>query len=118
MLRHPIFRITPQYLLRLVYIQDLLFVLVERDMKLRYKRSVLGLAWSLLNPLLQLAVFYFIFTFILPLNIPHFSSYLLTGLLVWNWFASSLLLATGTIVDNRELIRRPGFLSGILPTVT
>jgi len=87
-------------------------------MKLRYKRSVLGIVWSMLNPLLQLLVFYFVFGLLLPLNIPHYASFLFTGVLAWNWFQSSLLFATGAIVDNRELIRRPGFPIAILPTVT
>ena len=61
---------------RLIYIRDLLRELVGRDMKLRYKRSVLGIAWTLLNPLLQLLVFLFIFNLVLPLHIPHYSSFL------------------------------------------
>ena len=50
-------------------------------MKLRYKRSVLGIVWSMLNPLLQLLVFYFVFGLLLPLNIPHYASFLFTGVL-------------------------------------
>ena len=103
---------------RVIHTRDLLRELVARDMKLRYKRSVLGIFWSLLNPLLQLLVFYFVFGVLLPLNIPHYASFLFTGVLVWSWFQASLLFATGAIVDNRELIRRPGFPTAILPTVT
>jgi lipopolysaccharide transport system permease protein len=103
---------------RVIHTRDLLRELVARDMKLRYKRSVLGIVWSLLNPLLQLLVFYFVFGLLLPLNIPHYPSFLFTGVLVWSWFQSSLMCATGAIVDNRELIRRPGFPIAILPTVT
>jgi lipopolysaccharide transport system permease protein len=103
---------------RLIYRRDLLRELVGRDMKLRYKRSVLGIAWTLLNPLMQLLVFLFVFNVVLPLNIPHYSSFLFTGILVWNWFQGSLNQATGAIVDNRELLRRPGFSMAILPIVT
>ena len=103
---------------RLIYIRDLLRELVGRDMKLRYKRSVLGIAWTLLNPLMQLLVFLFVFNLVLPLNIPHYSSFLFAGILVWNWFQGSLNQSTGAIVDNRELLRRPGFFSPILPIVT
>lgn len=96
---------------------ELLRELVFRDLRLRYKRSALGILWSLFNPLLQLLVFGFVFSLVLPLNIPHFTLFLFIGLLAWNWFQSSLLEATGAIVDNRDLIRRPGFSSVILPVV-
>lgn len=110
-------RITQDNLRRLIYVRDLLRELVVRDMKLRYKRSVLGIAWSILNPLAQLLVFGFVFRFILPVKIPNYSSFLFCGVLAWNWFSSSLLLSTGAIVDNRDLIKRPGFPAAILPTV-
>jgi lipopolysaccharide transport system permease protein len=103
---------------RIVYIYDLLLELVIRDMKLRYKRSVLGIAWSLLNPILQLLVLLFIFTYAIPIKIPNYFSYLFTGLLSWSWFQASLLLSTNAIVQNRELIKQPGFPSAMLPTVT
>jgi lipopolysaccharide transport system permease protein len=103
---------------RLAYLRDLLWVLVGRDMKLRYKRSVLGFAWSLLNPLAQLLVFSFVFITVLPLNIPNYVSFLFSGLLSWNWFNTSLFTATDAIVANRELVRRPGFPVAILPLIT
>jgi lipopolysaccharide transport system permease protein len=103
---------------QLFYMIDLLRELILRDMKLRYKRSLLGIAWSLLNPLAQLLVLSLIFSLVLPLNIPNYASFLFTGLLAWNWFQTSLYAATGAIVDNRELIRRPGFSPTILPIVT
>jgi len=102
----------------MIHARDLLRELVVRDMKLRYKRSVLGILWSLVNPLVQLLVFYFIFGLLLPLNIHHYATFLLTGVLAWSWFQSSLLFSTGAIVDNRDLIKRPGFPAAILPTVT
>jgi lipopolysaccharide transport system permease protein len=103
---------------RFVHIRDLLRELVIRDMKLRYKRSILGIGWSLLNPLAQLLVFRFIFEDVLPANVPNFTPYLFTGVLVWNWFQMSLVFGTTCVVDNRDLIKRPGFPIAILPTVT
>lgn len=103
---------------RLIYLRDLVLILVGRDLKLRYKRSWLGIGWTLLNPLAQLLVFYFIFTAVLPLNVPHYPSFLFTGILAWNWFQSALLLAAGAIVDHRELIRQPGFPPAVLPIAT
>ena len=96
---------------------DLLRTLVIRDMKLRYKRSVLGIAWSLFNPLAQLLVFGFVFRYVLPTNIAHYTGFLFIGILAWTWFASALTQATVAIVDNGELIRYPGFPEMILPVV-
>lgn len=103
---------------RLPYLYDLLKELVNRDIKLLYKRSVLGIAWTLISPLLQLAVFAFIFQLVLPVEIPNYSSFVFTGLLAWNWFQNSLFQATGVIINSRPLIRQPGFPTPILPVVT
>lgn len=102
----------------IVYIWDLLYELVTREIKLRYKRSVLGIAWSLLNPLAQLLVFNLVFRWILPLNIPNYAAYLFTGLLAWNWFQAALISGAGVIVEHRELVRKPGFPIPVLPVVT
>jgi lipopolysaccharide transport system permease protein len=102
----------------LIYYFDLISVLVSRELKILYKRSVLGIAWTLINPLLQLAVFSFVFQAILQVNIPHYGSYAFSGLLVWTWTQSSLIQATGLITNNRPLIRQPAFPVAILPVVT
>src|SRR3989304_6174140 len=103
---------------RLIYVRDLLGVLVGREMKLRYRRSALGFAWSMLHPLGQMLVFGFIFGSVLPLGISNYPAFLISGLLAWNWFNAALYQATESIVDNRDLIRRPGFPIAILPAVT
>lgn len=103
---------------RLTYYFDLVSILVSRELKLLYKRSMLGIAWTLINPLLQLAVFSFVFQAILQVNVPHYGSYAFSGLLVWTWTQSSLIQATGLITNNRPLIRQPSFPVAILPLVT
>lgn len=103
---------------QLVHLRDLLLELVGRDMKIRYKRSALGISWSLITPMLQLLVFYLLFQAILALPLRRFTSFTLTGLLVWGWFQSSLNQGAAAITGNRELVRRPGFPSAILPVVT
>ena len=103
---------------RFIYIRDLLLTLVGREMKLRYKRSILGIAWSLLTPLAQLAVYFLTFDVLLPLNVPNYASFLFTGVLVWNWFQGALHQVTSSVVENRDLIRRPGFPIMVIPIVT
>jgi lipopolysaccharide transport system permease protein len=102
----------------IAYLRDLVRELVIRDLKLRYKGSYLGLAWSLLNPLAQLLVFTFVFQYILPLDIENYSAFLFAGLLAWSWFQSSLSASATVIVEGRSLIKRPGFPAAILPIVT
>ncbi|MEW6402105.1 MAG: ABC transporter permease [Chloroflexota bacterium] len=99
------------------YLWDLLVQMVGRDLKLRYRGSILGIAWSLLNPLAQLLVFSFVFRSILPLNIPNYTLFLFIGLLVWSWFHASLMGAATVIVDSRMLIKQPTFPVAILPIV-
>jgi len=102
---------------RAFYLVDLARELVVRDIKLRYKRSVLGIGWSLLNPLLQFLVFYAVFRWIIPVNVPDFAIFLLIGILAWNWFQSSLISGCVAITDNASLIRQPGFPAAILPAI-
>jgi lipopolysaccharide transport system permease protein len=104
--------------MRLTYVRDLLRELVARDLKLRYKRSVLGIAWSLVTPLSQILIFSFLFNRVLPLNIPNYTAFVFCGVLAWSWFQNSLYAAAGSIVDNRSLVRRPGFPVAVLPAVT
>ena len=98
--------------------KDLLRALIARDMKLRYRGSLLGMAWTLLNPLAELLVLLFIFSAVLPLNIPNYGAFLLSGLLANSWFQSGLSFATVSVVNNRELIRRPDVPSTILPVIS
>jgi homopolymeric O-antigen transport system permease protein len=100
-----------------IYVRDLLHELVGRDMKLRYKRSILGLLWSLLNPLVHLVVLIFVFQWVTPLNIPNYPLFTFTGVLAWGWFSAALPAATVSITGNRDLVRQPGFPAAILPAV-
>ena len=109
---------TRVYRRKIAHFFDLLRVLVDRDMKLLYKRSALGIAWTLINPLLQLAVFSFVFRTVIPINIPQFSSFAFSGLLIWTWSQTALFQATGLITSNKALIRQPNFPTAILPVVT
>ncbi|MGC1307364.1 MAG: ABC transporter permease [Phormidesmis sp.] len=99
------------------HLYDLLYQLTFRELKLRYNRSVLGIVWTLLKPLLQLLIFSFIFRAILKIDFPHYASSVFVGLLVWTWFQSSLTESAGIINANASLIRQPGFPSLILPVV-
>lgn len=92
-----------------------LWNMVARDLKVRYKGSILGLLWSLMNPLLMMLIFYLVFTFAFKINIPHYPIFLLCGLLPWNFFAISISNATGSIVGQAGLVKKASFPREILP---
>ena len=97
---------------------DLFSGLVSRELKLLYKRSKLGMAWTLIKPLMQLAVFYLVFGTFLSADIPNFASFLFTGLIAWTWFQSALTEATKSLVVNETLLKQPGFPPAVLPLVS
>ena len=102
-------------LARIIQRRELLVGMVRNELKIKYKNSVLGFAWSLLNPLLYLVVFYVAFTIILGSGIPSFPIWLLSGLLVWNLFSTGLGAATGSVVANSGLVKKVSFPREILP---
>ena len=97
--------------------RDLLYNLVVRDLKVRYKHSVLGFFWSLLNPLLLMLVFTFVFQQLLQDSRQRqmFHLYFLAALLPWNWCASTVMGALGSIVNNGHLIKKVYFPREMLP---
>jgi ABC-2 type transport system permease protein len=95
--------------------REILSNLVRKEVKVKYKSSVLGAAWSMLNPILYLAVFTLVFSVVLTASVPDFPIYLLSGLLAWNLFATSLALASRSVVDNANLVTKVYFPREILP---
>jgi len=102
---------------RALYLLELSRELVARDLKLRYKRTVLGIAWSLVNPISQWLVLGFVFRYVFRVEIDRYLSFLLTGIVVWSWLQSALISCSTSVVDNAALLRRPGFPAPILPLV-
>ncbi|HKN90986.1 MAG TPA: ABC transporter permease [Acidimicrobiia bacterium] len=94
---------------------ELLLNLVRLELKAKYKASALGFAWSLLNPAMYLVVFYIAFDVILGAGIPRFPIYLLSGLLVWNFFTAAVTSGTGAVVAGSGLVKKVWFPREILP---
>jgi ABC-2 type transport system permease protein len=107
---HPVARVR-----ELLGAREILTNLVRKDVKVKYKSSVLGVAWSMLNPILYLAVFSLVFTVVLPNGVPHFPVYLLSGLLAWNLFSTSLSFSARSVVDNANLVNKVYFPREVLP---
>jgi lipopolysaccharide transport system permease protein len=98
--------------------RHLLRNLVLKDLKLKYRGSVVGFLWSLANPVLMGVVYTVAFKSILQIRSEGFVFYLMLGLLAWTFFASSIAMATGAIVDNGGLVKSVWFPRAILPTAT
>jgi lipopolysaccharide transport system permease protein len=104
------------YLGELIRYRYLLRNLVVRDLKVRYKNSVLGILWSLLNPLLMMLVFTLVFTVLIPNEeVRDYSVFILVGLLPWNFFSGALLSGTTSITNNSALIKKVYFPRELLP---
>jgi len=95
--------------------RELVLNLVIRDIKVRYKNSVLGFFWSLLNPLLQVATITVVFKFIMNVKIPNYSAYLLSAFLPWTFFQMSLLDSSMSILMHGDLVKKTYFPREVLP---
>lgn len=97
--------------------QYLLSNLVRRDLKVRYRNSVLGVLWSLLNPILMMLVFSLVFAKLIPReDIRQYAVFFLVGLLPWQFFTNSLISGTTSITGSTQLIKKVYFPRILLPT--
>ena len=94
--------------------REILANLVRKELKVKYAASVLGAVWSLLNPLVYLAVFSFVAK-VLGAGIANYPVYLLSGLLAWNLFSASMGSGARAVLDNANLVKKVAFAREILP---
>jgi homopolymeric O-antigen transport system permease protein len=95
--------------------------LVARELKARYRGSVLGFFWSFINPLTLLLIYTFVFKYVMPAAVKGADPYplfMFCGILPWTWFASSLLESSGVLISGGNLIKKVLFPAEILPIVT
>ncbi|MBI2709212.1 MAG: ABC transporter permease [Actinobacteria bacterium] len=95
--------------------RELLVNLTRKELKVKYKNSVLGFVWTLLNPALYLVVFSLVFQVVLQVKIPYYGIFFLAGLLGWNFFATAVSAGTTSIVGNSQLVSKVWFPREILP---
>ena len=86
--------------------RSLLRDLVARDLKVRYKRSALGVVWTMLNPLLLMVIFTIVFGHILRVTVEHFTVYFLSAFVLWNFFAQATSWSTQCLLSYGPLIRK------------
>jgi len=89
--------------------RDLLILLVRTELKVKYKNSVLGYLWSMLNPALVLAIYYMVFKIIARNHQPNFAIWLFAGLLVWNLFNNAAMSSTTVVVGKAGIVKKVAF---------
>lgn len=117
-------------LAQLLRYRGLIHSLVARELKARYRGSVLGFFWSFFNPLLLLLIYTYVFAYIMPTRFatgeepkpfsdPYpYALFLFCGILPWTWFASSLNESAGVLISGGNLIKKVLFPAEVLPIVT
>jgi ABC-type polysaccharide/polyol phosphate export permease len=109
-------------LAKLLTYRGLIQSLVVRELKARYRGSVLGFFWSFVNPLLLLLIYSFVFTVVLPGTHPSeiepYALFMFCGILPWTWFSSSLMESSNVLIAGGNLIKKVLFPAEVLPIVT
>lgn len=95
--------------------RNLLRVMVRRELKIRYKNSVLGFFWSLINPLVTVIVMTFVFKYIMGVKVPNYSAYILAGYLPFTFFQLALMDSAQSVLGSIQLVRKIYFPREILP---
>ncbi len=100
----------------LVRYRELFGNLFRRDLQAKYKGSFLGVAWTLANPLLLMAIYVLVFSVLWKaVSIDHYALFLLSGLAPWIFFSSSIQNASRSLLDNASLIRKTRFPRQLVP---
>jgi len=95
--------------------RDVLFNLVMRDLEVKYKGSVIGIFWSLLNPLVMLVIYTIVFRFIVRIGVRDFPIFFMCGFLPWNFLCASVVSAAPSIINSPNLVRKVYMPRAIIP---
>jgi lipopolysaccharide transport system permease protein len=95
--------------------RGLLLSLTQRELKARYRGSLLGFLWTFLNPTMQMAVYSLLFSVWMRQKIEHYTYFVFIGLLPWIWFTSSVVGGASAISDRRDLLTKVRFPAQVLP---
>lgn len=95
--------------MRVKYALSLIRAFTIADLKIKYKGSVLGYFWSLLNPLLMLITIYIVFSMITKFEIPHYQLYILLGIIVWNFFSEATIGSMNSLIEKADFMKKFDF---------
>ena len=94
---------------RIQHYIDLIIVLTQKEIKVRYKSSFLGYVWSILNPLAFAFIFFVIFKVVMRIQMENYTLFLITGLFPWQWFSNSVNMSPGVFLGNASIIKKANF---------
>ena len=103
----------------LIHYRELFSNLFRRDLRTKYKGSVLGVLWSLVNPLILMGIYTLVFSVLFPVSrVPHYPLYLLSGLAIWVFVSGALAASSRSLLDNANLIKKVRFPRQLAPFST
>lgn len=100
---------------KLVYYADLVFVLTQKEIKVKYKSSILGYLWSIGHPLAFAFVFFIAFKIIMRIQMEDYALFLITGLFPWQWFSNSIIFSPMIFLSNASIIKKINFSRHTIP---
>jgi len=103
---------------RLLRYRELLWLLVVQTLALRYRRTALGFVWSLVSPVLTMAILAVVFHFVIRIEMAHYTVFLLTAMLPWSFLASTLADASVSIIHREDLVTKQPIPKLVLPLAT
>ena len=86
--------------------RELLKTNIKKEIRGKYKGSWLGVLWTFLNPLLMLAVYSFVFPYILRVNVENYTIFMIVALIPWNFFTTAIQMGTGSVVANGNILKK------------
>lgn len=98
--------------------RDLIAVLTQKEMKVRYKSSVFGYLWSVAHPLAFAFVYFIAFKIVMRIQMENYTLFLIAGLFPWQWFSSSVSAAPTIFLSNVSIIKKVNFPRNIIPLTT
>lgn len=105
-------------MLSLLSYRDLIWTLVARDLKVRYRRSTLGFIWTMLQPLLTMAVLTVVFSSIFRFDVDNYPVYALAGIMFWNFFSQSITASMNSLKGNAGLVTKLPLPKAVFPLAT
>jgi ABC-type polysaccharide/polyol phosphate export permease len=103
---------------RLIAYRTFVKYLVLKDIKVKSRGTYLGVAWTLMNPLITIVMYFVVFQYIFRVGVPNFLAFFLVGLLMWIFFSRSISTAATCVVDNDAMVKKAAFPLEILPVAS